>query len=148
MVADPARDGRFIKGTNFEEAMRKFILGAAKIRRDWPASDVDVDERSPIQLDDALIPVAVGEFNLRRMRGLNLTRGCMANPLVAATCINRILPSAVTTSSSVGGLSPSASRGGYEGSAKKATTAARGSAKKPLLKEYLARVGAQRDPAL
>ena len=85
MVSDPPGLGGYVKGNNFEECMRTFIKKYAKIRRDPPMTgstgnvrgDND-DDTPPFRLEEALVPVAVSVFDLLRMSGVNLSRGCMA----------------------------------------------------------------------
>mmetsp|Transcript_13102 Transcript_13102/g.28434 ORF Transcript_13102/g.28434 Transcript_13102/m.28434 type:complete len:1079 (+) Transcript_13102:290-3526(+) len=99
MVSDPPGWGGYVKGNNFEEAMRKFIGENAVriIRGDDPrtstsgsdsgsgdsdegvsAGDSDESRARPFQLEEALVPVSVSGFDLLRMRGMNLSVGCMA----------------------------------------------------------------------
>ncbi|KAL3800103.1 hypothetical protein ACHAWO_012319 [Cyclotella atomus] len=69
MVADPPGLGGLVKGNKFEEFMCSFIKGAAA-RAEGKDGDV--------MLEDALVPVAVSGFDLFRMRGTILSKGCMA----------------------------------------------------------------------
>ncbi|KAL7548845.1 hypothetical protein ACHAWF_012110, partial [Thalassiosira exigua] len=88
MVADPPGWGGYVKGDNFEECMRMFLLEAAQIRRDPANVDGGGAERLgkddgdaakvPFRLEEALVPVAVSAFDMLSMRGDNLTAGCMA----------------------------------------------------------------------
>jgi len=71
-VSDAPGIGAFVKGDKFEHAMRQFLLNANKIRQDTEDND------TPIQLEEALVPVSVSGFDLMRMRGMNMTNGCMA----------------------------------------------------------------------
>jgi len=71
-VSDAPGIGAFVKGKKFEEAMRQFLLNANKIRQDTEDND------TPIQLEEALVPVSVSGFDLMRMKGMNMTNGCMA----------------------------------------------------------------------
>ena len=66
-----------MKGNNFEASMREFISEKARISRLKPRDGQDNSD-IPFQLDEALVPVAVSVFDLMRMRGANLTSGCMA----------------------------------------------------------------------
>jgi len=71
-VSDPPGMCAFVKGNKFEQAMRQFLLNANKIRQDTD------DNETPIQLEEALVPVSVSGFDLMRMKGMNMTNGCMA----------------------------------------------------------------------
>jgi len=86
MVADPPGCGGYVKGNNFEEAMRKFISDySAKNRtRSPPAVGEDGDgpddpaAGAGLRLEEGLVPVAVSAFDLMRLRGTILIQGCMA----------------------------------------------------------------------
>ncbi|EED88216.1 predicted protein [Thalassiosira pseudonana CCMP1335] len=78
MVADPPGLGGFVKGKKFEEFMRKFIMDTACIRVGAVSATNDSDNKTPINLEDSLVPVAVSGFDLLRMRETLLTRGCAA----------------------------------------------------------------------
>ena len=43
-----------------------------------PVAQLPKADDDPIQLEDALVPVAVSGFDLLKMRGINITKGCMA----------------------------------------------------------------------
>ncbi|KAL3776060.1 hypothetical protein HJC23_008215 [Cyclotella cryptica] len=69
MVADPPGLGGCVKAF-----MRNFINYAAKVKSESSTSN----SSAPLQLEDALVPVAVSAFDLLRMKGILLLRGCMA----------------------------------------------------------------------
>ena len=86
MVADPPGCGGYVKGNNFEEAMRKFIndYSAKNRTRSPPAVGEDGDGPdnpaavAGLRLEEGLVPVAVSVFDLMRLRGKILIKGCMA----------------------------------------------------------------------
>jgi len=86
MVADPPGCGGYVKGNNFEEAMRKFIndYSAKNRTRSPPAVGEDGDgpdnpaAGAGLRLEEGLVPVAVSAFDLMRLRGTILIQGCMA----------------------------------------------------------------------
>jgi len=86
MIADPPGWGGYVRGNNFEEVMRKFIMEAGT--RNTTAKTGDSNNgvnaaAEAIQLEEALVPVAVSAFDVLRMKGMNMTKGCMAK---AARC--------------------------------------------------------------
>ena len=94
MIADPPGWGGYVRGNNFEEVMRKFIMevGIRKSNNGCPpktamASNNNTDglnaSSEGIHLEEALVPVAVSAFDLLRLKGMNMTKGCMAK---AARC--------------------------------------------------------------
>ncbi|KAL3801503.1 hypothetical protein HJC23_000941 [Cyclotella cryptica] len=74
MVADPPGFGGFVKGDKFEEFMRSFIRETAATRN---GCEIAKDKDS-VMMEDALVPVAVSGFDLLRMKGVLVSRGCMA----------------------------------------------------------------------
>jgi len=81
MVSDPPGMGGYVKGNNFEKCMREFIRHAAKIHRGPLGEDENMNDDGsahPYQLEEALVPVSVSGFDLIRMKGLVLKKGCMA----------------------------------------------------------------------
>jgi hypothetical protein len=91
MIADPPGLGGYVRGNNFEEVMRKFILeaGTRNTNIGGPPTTATTEDNNnrvnakSIQLEESLVPVAVSAFDLLRMKGINMTRGCMAK---AARC--------------------------------------------------------------
>jgi len=75
MVSDPPGLGGYVKGNKFEHFMRTFIKDKSRV--DVVPSD-DETEDVGVQLQDTLVPVAVSGFDLLRLKGVNLTRGCAA----------------------------------------------------------------------
>lgn len=69
MVADPLGWGGLVRGNKFEEFMRMFL-------RESAAMDGETSE--DLLLENALVPVAVSGFDLLRLRGTILSRGCAA----------------------------------------------------------------------
>ena len=63
----------YLAGNKFEHFMRTFIKDKSRV--DIPA---DETEDVGIQLQDTLVPVSVSGFDLLRLKGVNLTRGCAA----------------------------------------------------------------------
>jgi hypothetical protein len=86
MVADPPGCGGYVKGNYFEEAMRTFIRDHSAKNRICSPPAVGDDGEGPgdpaagagLRLEEGLVPVAVSAFDLMRMRGTILIRGCMA----------------------------------------------------------------------
>lgn len=74
MVADPPGFGGFVKGDKFEEFMRSFIKETTVTRN----GDASAKNEGSVMLEDALVPVAVSGFDLLRMKGVLMSRGCMA----------------------------------------------------------------------
>jgi len=85
-VADPPGIGGFVKGERFEEIMREFILENARIDINPHDSTNEVGGVNYIRLEESLIPVAVSGFDLFRMKGKLLTRGCMAKAARSSAC--------------------------------------------------------------
>lgn len=77
-IADPPGIGGYVRGNNFEAAMRTFISDAAKIQRSEGDKEVADNVDTPFQLEEALVPVSVSGFDLLTMKGKNITKGCMA----------------------------------------------------------------------
>ena len=69
MVADPPGLGGLVKGNKFADFMRSFIRESAARCGDGVGD---------VMLEDALVSVAVSVFDLFRMKGTILSRGCMA----------------------------------------------------------------------
>lgn len=85
-VADPPGIGGFVKGKRFEEIMREFILENARLDIKSRDSNNEVGSINSIRLEEALIPVAVSGFDLFRMKGKLLSRGCMAKAARSSAC--------------------------------------------------------------
>ena len=79
MVSDPPGIGGFVKGRKFEEVMKNFLIDNAQIQRNSPNPTYNASTRvTPFQLEEALVPVAVSGFDLLKMKGKLMSRGCMA----------------------------------------------------------------------
>jgi len=88
-IADPPGWGGYVKGYNFEAAMRLFLSEAkARLRGTTESSGTEDNATSTgrgarqsrdasFRLEEALVPVAVSVFDLLRMKQVILSEGCM-----------------------------------------------------------------------